>query len=463
MSYFPSTTISGSVAIKQDVIADSLNSFSGSLAASGSWVGTGVSTLGVAGLQISMVSDKNCTLYVDQSPDNTNWDISDSYQYHTNNPSFGITVQAVSSYYRVTVLNTSIETATIIRMQSALCPIVEAVPRSLTSSGNLKVAIEEMTDNYGFGVENTPNDEMRVVTPYRLVGSIFTGSALDTNFWTERNSTNGSVVIGNGQAILTTAGSTSGSSSIQSIRSARYIGGSANRARMVVRMPDTGVAGNTRRWGAFNTTDGAFYEISGSTPKVVTRKTGVDSPVENGSFNGDYGTTVNLNDFTTVKNYEIYWNNSKVYFAIAGKLVHTVSAATTTWSDTVTLPLRFENVNSSGSTNQVTLNVRNAVIHRLGNALSQTTSYYFASAQTAGVNLKLGAGNLHAIVVNSVANTSVITLADSTSALTPVITALTANNATTTPYTIDFKGMPFFNGLRLGVTTANASLTVIYE
>ena len=300
--------------------------------------------------------------------------------------------------------------------------------------------------------------ELRTITPFRLVGATFSGSVVDNNYWiASSGSSSGSVVAVSSQVILTTGSITGGSSVIQSVRSARYIGGASNRYRSVLRLPDTGIAGNIRRWGAFTKTDGAFYQLSDSTFSIVTRKNSSDTTVSSGSFNGQYVTTYNLD--TNIRGWEIYWTNAKVYFATGENIIHTVSANTDTWSDTMHLPIRTETSGTAGTN----INVRSETIYRLGDAISQPTSFFFASAQTAGTQLKLGPGNLHSIVVNSVANTSVITLADSVNAATPVICAMTASNATTTPYVIDFKGLPFFNGLRLVVATANASLTLVYE
>jgi hypothetical protein len=228
----------------------------------------------------------------------------------------------------------------------------------------------------------------------------------------------------------------------------------------VIRLPDTGTVGNTRRWGAFNSTDGAFFQLSGSSLSVVTRKTSVDTPVLNGAFNGGYGTTFALD--TNVRTWEIYWTNSKVWFTSSGEVIHLVTANADTWSDAMNLPVRFED-NSSSSGSSVNMHVRVATIYRLGNSLSQPTSYYFASGQTAGVQLKIGAGNLHSMIVSGTANNSVITLADSITAATPVIYSSTATAATGAPVSIDFKGLPFFNGLRLIVATGNAGATIIYE
>jgi hypothetical protein len=451
------------VTITQDATIDSLNTFSGSLAAGATWSGSPTSTLGVAAIQVSLYTNQNCTLYVDQSPDGSNWDLSDDFKYYSGVNNLGLTVQAINSYFRVRLKNETSFSASPVRLQSVLCPIVEAIPRSLTESGNLKVGIEEFTDTYGFGVENTPNDEMRVVTPYRLVGSTFSGSTLDTNFWTS-GSGSGSSVVANGHVTVTTGSLANGGTSLQSVRSGRYIGSNSNRARMVIRISDTGSANNVRRWGAFTTTDGCFFELSETTFKVVTRKTGVDTPVASGSFNGQWGSTYTLD--TNVKTWEIYWNNSKVFFTTGGHVIHTVSANTTTWSDTTTLPLRFENNNFGSSTSVLQLGIRSATITRLGNYLSQPTSYYQPLAQNAGTNLKIGAGNLHSVVFGGFINGAVFTLSDSTSGSSPVIfsSSLTsANNTAGVPVSIDFKGLPFFTGLRLTVTSANASATIIYE
>jgi hypothetical protein len=452
--------VTGNVNIKQNVITDILNSSSGSLAASGSFVGTPVSTRGVAGIQVSLYTDQNCTIYVEQSPDGTNWDISDVYSYYTSKPNFGITIQAISSYYRVAVKNIGLATTTVFRLQTALCPIVESVPRSLTQDGNMRVAIEEFRDLLGFETLNTPNGEMRVITPYRLVGSTFSGSILDTIYWTA-GSGSGSIVLGGAQAILTTGSGISGETSLQSYRTARYIGGAPNRARMIIRFPDTGTTNNIRRWGAFSRTDGAFFELNGTTPKVVTRKTGVDTPITSGSFNGELGKSLVIPTNLSVQTYEIYWNNSKVYFAISGNLLHTISASATTWTDTLALPLRFENINTSGSA-VVDMNVRNGVIYRLGNALSQPTSYYH-SGQTSGSQLKIGAGNLHSVIFGAVSDNAVITLSDSLSTTTPTLFNTTVTTTSGNPLALDFKGLPFFTGLRLTVSAANANITLIYE
>jgi len=130
----------------QNVIESTLNSSTANLAGGASFTGTADSTLGVAGIQVSLYTDQNCTVYIEQSPDTTptgpHWDLSDEYRYFADT-NFGVTVQAISSYFRVRVANSGIVPTNYFRLQSVLCPIVEVVPRTLTEFGSLKTAVVE--------------------------------------------------------------------------------------------------------------------------------------------------------------------------------------------------------------------------------------------------------------------------------------------------------------------------------
>jgi len=459
--YAPSSFIYTSSQVIQQVVTDDNNSSDDNLLASGTFTGTATSTLGVAGIQVSLHADQNCSVYVEQSPDGTNWDISDYFRYFSGINNFGVTVQAINSYVRVRVVNVSLSATTHFRLQTALCPIVEALPRSLSQRGNLKVAIEEMEDKYGFGVENTPTDEMRVITPYRIVGATFTGTVLDPNFWTASLGTGGAATVGGAQLIVSTGDAVANNSVVvTSAKTARYVGGSASRFRSIFRIPDSGVANNTRRIGAFTTTDGAFLELSGTTFKIVTRKDSVDTAVSNGSFNGQLGLGIIID--TNVHTWEIYWQNSKTIFTVDGSVIHTVFATTNTWSSHLDLPIRIENTNSGGLQTNVSLNVRTATIHRLGASSTQPISKYQAGT-TAGVVLKYGPGNLHGIAISGVNNNAVVTLYDNTAVPGTIIWSTGTMGANAVPFDIDFKGLAFSIGLTLVISGANANATVMYE
>lgn len=448
------------VGVIQDVIIDPHNSSTNNLTSGSTFTGTSTATTGVAAIQVVLKTDRNCTVYVEQSSDNTNWDVSDSFSYFASRGNFGITVQAVAAYARVRVTNTGLSTTTYFRLLCALCPMVESLPRALSSRGYLKTKSYGFEDEYGFEVENTPMGEMRVVVPYRLVGTSFSGSVLDTNFWTSSLGTGGTATVANAQCTLATGTTANNATSLQTVRTARYVGGSSNRYRSVIRIPDGGTANNTRKWGAFDGTDGAYFQLAGTTLSVVTIKGGSPTAVASGSFNGDLGAEYSLGANATT--YEIYWTNSKVYFVIGGMTLHTISASAATWANTLHLPSRIENTNSGGSTTNISIEIRVATISRLGQAQTQPTSKY-QSGTTAGIICKTGAGTLHGAIISGVSNNSVVTIYDGTTVGGTVIWSSGSMGANTTPIPIDFKAIPFFTGLFFTITTANSNFFISYE
>lgn len=453
------------VSTVQEVIADNNNSSTTNLTAVNGYTftGTGTSTLGIVGIQVSLFANQNCIVYVEQSPDNINWDIIDPFYYTASKTNFGVTVQAINSYVRVRVTTNSATTTTF-RLQTCLCPMVEAVPRTLDPQGYFKVSLQG--DGFGNGpAQFTPNQELLISPRYRLVGSQFEGATLDTNFWTTSVST-GTVAL-SGSNVTITSGTANGHyARLYSNRRARFVSGATNKFRCHMRLGDTGTANVKRRWGiaygaAMPTiTDGAYFELDGTTFSVVTLKTGGEARVSSGSFNGQYGYTYAVTTSNTT--WEILYGNGNVQFIVNGILLHKVTASAATWSDTMHFHVWMD-VSNSGASATVSFYTRTAHIATLGNMLTQPTSYYFASGTTAGVNLKLGPGNIHTVIVNNVANNAVITLSDSTTAATPAIWVHTAGAASTAAYALDFQGAPFYTGLRLTVASFNASVTVIYE
>jgi hypothetical protein len=115
-----------------------VNSSTANINSSASFTGIGESTLGVDGIQVSFIADQPVTIQVQQSMDNSNWDIVDSYTLDAGTGS-GRTFQAVASYFRIIITNNGLATTTYLRLQVALCPVVEAVPRALSLAGRLKV------------------------------------------------------------------------------------------------------------------------------------------------------------------------------------------------------------------------------------------------------------------------------------------------------------------------------------
>lgn len=341
--------------------------------------------------------------------------------------------------------------------------MVDAVPRTLDENGHFKVSVKK--DQYDNGpMRFSMQEDLIVAGRTRLIGAQFDGSALDTNFWTAAVST-GTVGQSNGNVTITSGTADTHYARLYSNRRARYVTGEANSLRLNLRIPDTGTANVRRRWGIAwgatmpTITDGAFFQLDGETFSVVLLKGGSATTVSSGSFNGRYGYT--LAPGTSNRTYRIVWNNAKVKFIVDSKLLHTFTASTTTWANTIHHHIWIEAYNS-GNSAAVPMYTRNAGIHRHGPLTTQSTSYYLAG-QNAGVVLKYGPGILHGITVGGVVNNSAITLYDNTTNSGTILWASGAMPAGTQPFSLDMFDKPFNIGLTLVVATANCNIAVAYE
>jgi hypothetical protein len=299
---------------------------------------------------------------------------------------------------------------------------------------------------------------LRVAEATRLVGSTFQGQSgltpstgvtnTDPNFWTGTCANSATINQLNNSVLISSGTNVGGSAIFQSVRIARYVGSVSNRFRAQIQLGDTGVADNTRRWGMFNGTDGAYFELAGTTLSACVRKTNNRTAVAALSA-----------PTTSVTAYEIYITNSKAYFVIGGVLVATHNATSTTWSDALSLPVRIDNINSGSSTNS-TITVRVATITRLGK-LETNPQFKNITGVTTTQILKYGAGVLHEIIVGTVANSATIAVYDNvTGTTTPII--LLSLPEIAAPIAIPIHA-PFQNGLNIVPSSATLNLTVIYE
>jgi hypothetical protein len=311
----------------------------------------------------------------------------------------------------------------------------------------------KLIDQYGFRVENTPMGEMRVISPIRLVGTTFVGSTIDTNFWTATIFASGGTIAtavqGSGEIVLSSKTDSTGSVILQSVRKARYVGGSANRYRAQIQFGDTGKTDNTKRWGCFDGTDGAYFKLSGTTLSVCTLKASSETAVASASWNASTVTPT----LTNVNTYEIYITNGRVYFVINDVLVHTIIASSVTWTATTNLPVRADNINS-GNTTDTTMSIRVNTIYRLDHLETDSISKYVGTDTT--TVLKYGAGRLHRIV--NCDNVGSITLYDNTSAGGTIIATIDTSKVLGH---MEF-GCPFSLGLTL-VTASSSKVVVVYE
>jgi hypothetical protein len=460
MSYFRSIT--------QNVVSSTGNSSTTSLSKSPDagyiFVGTAESTLGVAGIQVALSTNQNCIVYIEQSPEGTNWDISDEFNYrYLTGSNFGVTTQAVSSFFRVRVENESTTAAaTNFRLQSCLCPIVEAIPRALSAEGNLKVGVYEIEDTLGNLVKISPQGGLRTTPACKLIGASFNGTTIDANFWAFTGSAGGTGVQTGGQYELRTNTTANALTALQSVRTSRYINGCSNVCRILADYGGAGVLKNTKRWGVFTgtanaPTDGAMFELINTVPSIATYKAGTPTRVTNGNFNGEYGTTINAIP-SGCQTFEIVYTNKVVWFMFNNLLVHKIDATADTWADTMSLPLRAENNNTDSGVVDTSLKIRSFSVYRYGDALARPQWKNQVGAVTASI-LKRGPGTLHRVCINTSPNGAIVTLYDALTATNPICVI----NPATDYSAVMVYELDFYTGLTYTTVNAGVDVTFVFE
>ena len=445
------------VSISQDVNSDPNNSSTDNLVAANSYTFTGVatSTLGVVGLQWSLKTDQNATVYVEESPDGTNWDISSSFDYITSKGGRGETVQATQAYWRIRVVLTGTVDTTYFRLQGVLCPIAVPMPSALSPDGRLKME-STLTgqQNDGRHVWVSPTNQLNTVPTVRLVGTNFDGTVKDPNFWTEAVANDGTVVQ-DGEIVLETNTTANGAAVYSSVRRARFIVGSALQFTGAFAFVTAGTPDNVRRCGAYDDNEGFFFQLDGTTFSVGSRKGAADTLISSGSFNGNLGST-----FTPTANVyyklDIEWTPIGAFYYVNSVLLHKSVGGHLT--SVLTLPIRFENVNDNDSVVDVVMDCLGVVITRQGELITNPT-YYHISGNAATHILKRGAGTLQKIIFNNTLGTS-ITIYDNTAASGTVIGIITTTTAAVGVWEYN---APFSTGLTLVTVGNNLDATIVYE
>ena len=443
--------------IQQDVNVDPNNSSTDNLNTANSYIftGTGTSTLGVTGLQWNLKTDQNATVYVEQSDDNTNWDLSDSFEYLTSKGSAGNTVQAVTSYWRIRVILTGTTDTTYFRLAGVLCPIAEPLPRSLSPDERLKVETTitgQQNENRHVWV--TPLNELAISPRYRLVGSAFSTSTKDTNFWTETVTNAGTVTQVPGEINLQTNTTADATTQYQTVHKARYVSGTPNIFISGVSFVTGLTLNNVRRVGAYTDVDGYFFELNNTTFSIGIRNLSTDTLVSSGSFNGNYGSTwtpeVGESNYYRL---DVEFGLLATFWYIDGVLLHTTSGGHQIGE--ITLPVTIENNNSAGSTSDVEFHCVGGLISREGQLNTAPVFKYISGAAT--TILKYGAGTVHTIVNND--NAGAMTMYDNTVGAGTIIAVVDLSKVLGT-LTFD---APFSNGLTIVTTGVTPKITVTYE
>jgi len=454
--------------ISQNIYADPNNSSTTNLDSGNAYTFTGASTstLGVTGLQWSLRTDQNATVYIEQSPDNTNWDISDNFDYKANE-GLGGTVQATQSYWRIRVILVGAIDTTYFRLQGVLAPIAVPLPSALSNDGRL------LSESTLTGQQNTnrhvwvnPTNELAVSPVYRLVGTSFDGTVLDPNFWTDGSLRDGTVAQGGGEIKLETNTTANGFAKYTSVRKARFVAGSAQYFNGAVSWVTAGTANNLRRVGVYTTdvsddiVDGYFFQLDETVFSIGYARAGTPVLVDSGDFNGNLGAT-----FTpTAATYylvSIEYTPMGAFWYIDGKLLHKIGAAHL--SNTNTLPIVIENENTGNSIIDVVFDTVGLYIARQGELITSPISS--RATGVSGTVFKYGAGNLRGMQVSTIVDNAEVDIYDGLSNAGTLIWASgkLKKKDDGTNLQIDFWNLPFNDGLFIDITVQSADVLVVYE
>lgn len=147
-----------------------------------------------------------------------------------------------------------------------------------------------------------------------------------------------------------------------------YNPGTSNLINQTIACGDTGKAGNSRRWGAYDDSDGLYFELAGTVLGVVNRSSTsgsvLETRVNRADWNGDKLDGVGLSNFVLdITKINLWWIDyqwlgaGRVRFGVyepgGARIVchefQNAGAYNLPYMRTGTLPLRTENINTSAA------------------------------------------------------------------------------------------------------------------
>lgn len=300
---------------------------------------------------------------------------------------------------------------------------------------------------------------LRVEETTRLAGVNFMGTTFDTNFWTAALVNGGTNTQTNGMVLMATNTTANGTSGFSSVRKARFLFACPNIYRRAGRFLDTGTANNKRKFGAYDGSDGYFFQLNGSIFSIGYSNSGVETLVNSGSFNGD-GTqsTLSFTVDTNIHAYEIHYFVMRIEYYIDGVLIHTVAPTNAKIVSVLNLPIYEANINSNGAVANVQMEVWNISILRIGKDDHSPISKNISGAAT--TVLKYGGGKLHNLAFNHSGVNGTITVYDNTSAVAPILATINTANMLADAKSYDWV---FQTGLTIVTSAAGHNITATYE
>lgn len=199
--------------------------------------------------------------------------------------------------------------------------------------------------------------------------------AITANLWAITDANGGTSAVSSGETLVQTSANANGSSQMAGQVPVPLNPGTEWSFTGQLRVGDTGLAGNSRRWGLFTVSalvpqDGFYFELTGTTFNVVAVKAGSTTKVASGSFTRN--STAPFVIDTNYHLYEIDIIGDAAYFAIDGITRHILPLNTVAVTRTASLklPMTFQSINVASAATNALLGIRTAAVVRFG--LAQT-------------------------------------------------------------------------------------------
>jgi len=314
----------------------------------------------------------------------------------------------------------------------------------------IKTSSVERDGQLGTGAVVTALGDRQVASRTLLVGFQAT-NPIDTVQWTTTLTGTGAVTTSTGAFVLTTGATANSTALLQSLGRSQLFAGTQNIGYFAIALPDTGTTNNERRWGCYDAGDGVFFSLLGTSLGFTIRINGTDT--RSTAWNG---TTPILD--TQPHIWTIVWAQGGVALYQDGVFATSVIAANTVFVNPH-LKLTAENINTAGSTTNVSLPIVGQAIYRLGES-ADVGKFLNISANGTTV-IKRGPGRLQGVNIGVAgAAGNLLTLFDNTAGSgTPIATInTTAINA------FDYRDVNFNNGLTAVLATGTAAnVTILFQ
>ena len=199
-----------------------------------------------------------------------------------------------------------------------------------------------------------------------IIEGNFPGSSINSTMWSDEAENSATVTVGQGVASMQCGTNSAGSCKVKSVRKGIFRAGQVTTFQSGV-YAGTGIADNIRRWGVMDDDEqnGLFFELNGTTFRVVARAGGNDTAVAAASFNIDTGFTPGASNNT----YRIFYSAGRAVFCAAaqGNLrpLHAMVDSNYPLVETLDLGIYYENTNSGNTTNKE-MRIRGSSISVLG-------------------------------------------------------------------------------------------------